>query len=179
MIVRTIFFIILFFVFCCTCVGPLWAIYASAKDPALGLATVDWKAVGISLLVAIVTGGLLFMISRIGESLAEARENIMRKPTNSELRKMYYPDYVNKQDAARQQAVERETYNSNSYTAAFWAGANSYIDFDGNERRVKQILDDYYPEGSFTVGDDEVIKERVAPPRSRTLRTKVKIVRRG
>jgi hypothetical protein len=179
MIVRTLLFIILFLVFCCTCVGPLWAIYASAKDPALGLATVDWKAVEVSLLVAVVTGGLLFLTSRIGESLAEARENITRKPTNSELRQMYYPSYVNKQEAERQQAAERETYNTNSYTAAFWAGANSYIDFDGNERRVKQILDDYYPEGSFAVGDDEIIKARVAPPRSRTLRTKVEIVRRG
>lgn len=175
--VRSILVSVLFFVSCCTCVGPLWAIYASAKDPALGLATVDWKAVGISLLVAVVTGGLLFLISRIGESLAEARESITRKPTRSELRKMYYPEYVNKQDAARQQAVERETYNTNSYTAAFWAGANSYIDFDGNERRVKQILDDYYPEGSFAVGDGEIIKARVAPPRSRTSRTKVVIVK--
>lgn len=175
---KTLLISFLFFVSCCACLGPLWAIYASAKDPALGLATVDWKAVEVSLLVAVVTGGLLFSVSRIGESLAEARESITRKPTNSELRQMYYPDYVNRQEAERQQAAERETHNSHSYAAAFWAGSNSYIDFDGNERRVKQILDDYYPEGSFAVGDDEVIKA-VAPPRNRTRQTKVVINRRN
>lgn len=160
----------LFFVFLCFCVGPIWGIYASANDPTLGTETLDWKAISVSFTVAIVSAFLLF----IGMALGRDDEQASRQPTNSELRRVYYPDYMNKQQAQREIATEKQVYNDNMYASGFWADADEYVDYDGNLRKITRILRDKYP----NIPDNGIIEKGVAPARKSNVRRSTIIIRK-
>ena len=162
---------------CCACVGPIYAL-ASAEENGLSLASFDWNAIGILFVVSAVCLALFLALGRVLQNMSSFAREMRRPETNSEMRKRYYPEYVNRQEAKRREAAERAAHNDNAYAAAFWAGSNDYIDYDGNSRRVKGIMDNHYPEGSFRVDDDQIIARGVTRGKSKPKHTPMKITRR-
>lgn len=161
--IKTLLIGVLALIFLCACIGPVWAMYASANDPTLGLETMDWSAVRTSFLVALLCGFIAFVLIATNSDGEEKR----RPMTNSELRRMYYPDYMNKQEAIREIKAEKETYNNAMRGAGAWAGANEYVDYDGHLRKIEKgrLLDDYP-----NIADDGIIKKNVAPARKTNVR---------
>lgn len=162
---------------CCTCVGPIFAL-SGAEKYGLAWNTFDWNAIGISFFISAICAFLFLALGRVIENANETIRELKRPIPNSKIRELYYPEYTNRQEAKRREVAERETHNDNAYAAAFWAGAKDYIDYDGNSRRVKGVLDDIYPEGSFRVDDDQIIARGVTRGKSKPKHTPVKITRR-
>lgn len=119
----------LLIVSCCTCVGPIFAL-SGAEKYGLAWNTFDWNAIGISFFISAICAFLFLVMGKIFTDTSEVIRELKRPATNSEMRKLYYPEYVNRQEAKRMEAAERETHNNNAYVAAFWAGSKDYIDYD-------------------------------------------------
>lgn len=95
---------------------------------------------------------------RNGMGIGESKSKL----TMSQLRNYYYPDYMNRQQAQREIAADRETYNNETYLSAFWAGADEYVDYDGHLRKIARMASaDIYP----NITDNGIVKKNVALPR--------------
>lgn len=132
------------------------------------------SAVGVFLWLVIGLAGLARYETMQDDRLKYSRgktnsdgEEKRRPMTNSELRRMYYPDYMNKQEAIRQIKAEKKAYNDAIRGAGAWAGANEYVDYDGHLRKIEKgrLLDDYP-----NIADDGIIKKNVAPARKTNVR---------
>lgn len=126
----------------------------------------------LGLVLSFVFRGFLLFV---GMSM-QADERLHNTPPmkNSELRKLYYPDYVSKAEAQRDLKEEKENYNETMCRMAINAGAGEYVSWDGHLCNAKNYLHDNHPH----IPAHGVIQKNVAPARKYNGHySKIKIVK--